>query len=71
MAMADCTTQNAKFNRPTYKGVSLVQMIEVWRSRQALAKLDSHRLKDIGLTAKRAATEEARPIWDVPANWRS
>ncbi len=71
MALADCTTQNAQFNCPTYKGVSLFQMIDVWRSRRALAKLDSHRLADVGLTAKGAAKEEAKPIWDVPTNWRS
>lgn len=71
MAMADCTTQNARFNRPTHKGASLFQMIDVWRSRRALAKLDGYRLQDIGLTAKRAAKEEVKPIWDVPANWRS
>lgn len=70
MAMADCTTQNARFNRPELQGFSLVRMIDVWRSRRALAKLDGHRLDDIGISAKRAAREEAKPIWDVPATWR-
>lgn len=70
MAMADCTTQNAQFNRPELQGFSLARMIDVWRSRRALAKLDSRRLDDIGISVKRAAREEAKPIWDVPANWR-
>ena len=70
MAMADCTTQNAQFNRPALASLSLSRMVNVWRSRRALARLDSRRLEDIGLTPKRAAKEEAKPIWDVPANWR-
>ena len=70
MAMADCTTQNAQFNRPTVQKASLRQMIDVWRSRRALARLDTRRLEDIGLTPKRAAKEEAKPIWDVPSSWR-
>lgn len=71
MAMADCTTQDAKFNRPAFAGVSLFRMIGVWRSRRALSKQDSHRLEGNGLTANRAAKEEVKPVWDVPANWRA
>lgn len=71
MAMTDCTTQHARFNRPAAGGFSIVKMIDVWRSRRALAQLDTRRLEDVGLTAKRAAQEEAKPIWDVPATWRN
>jgi len=71
MAMADCTAPNTSFSRHATGGFSLVKMIDVWRSRRALAHLDTTRLEDIGLTAKRAAAEEAKPIWDVPATWRN
>lgn len=70
MAMTDCTAHNAHYHRPAARGFSLVKMIDVWRSRRALAQLDTSRLEDVGLTAKRAAAEEAKPIWDVPATWR-
>ena len=70
MAMIDCNTPNTQMNRCVAGGSLIVQMIDVWRSRRALAQLDTHRLEDIGLNAKRAAKEEAKPIWDVPATWR-
>lgn len=38
--------------------------------RRQLALLDDAMLADIGLTRAGAAIEAARPIWDVPANWR-
>lgn len=70
MAMTDCTDHNTRFNQPAAGGFSITRMIDVWRSRRALAQLDTHRLDDIGLDPKRAAKEEAKPIWDVPATWR-
>jgi uncharacterized protein YjiS (DUF1127 family) len=70
MAMTDFTAPNARYFRPTALGASIIRMIDVWRSRRALAQLDSRRLEDIGLTPKRAMAEEAKPIWDVPATWR-
>lgn len=33
------------------------------RSRAALARLDSHLLQDIGLSANEAANEAHRPVW--------
>lgn len=42
----------------------------VWRSRRALARLEPHLLRDIGLRDFEAAQEAAHPIWDVPAPWR-
>ena len=41
------------------------------RQRAALAKLDDAALADIGLTRLQANIEAKRPLWDVPANWRS
>ena len=40
------------------------------RQRQHLASLDDRALADIGLTRDEATTEAARPLWDVPGNWR-
>ncbi len=39
------------------------------RQRAQLARLDATLLADIGVTAGEAATEAARPAWDVPSNW--
>jgi len=39
--------------------------------RAALGKLDDAALADIGLTRAQAVAEAKRPLWDVPANWRS
>jgi uncharacterized protein YjiS (DUF1127 family) len=33
------------------------------RQRQALAQLDDHDLKDIGMTRQQAKTEAAKPFW--------
>ena len=41
------------------------------RQRAALGKLDDAALADIGLTRAQAVAEAKRPLWDVPANWRS
>lgn len=41
------------------------------RQRGHLAALDPHLLRDVGLTADAAATEAARPMWDVPDHWRA
>jgi uncharacterized protein YjiS (DUF1127 family) len=40
------------------------------RQRARLADLDDHMLRDIGLSRAEAATEAARPFWDVPPHWR-
>ncbi|MDZ4394991.1 DUF1127 domain-containing protein [Cypionkella sp.] len=39
------------------------------RQRAQLARLDDTMLADIGVTPREAATEAARPAWDVPSNW--
>ena len=39
------------------------------RQRAQLAKLDDAMLADIGITPRQAATESARPAWDVPSTW--
>lgn len=42
----------------------------VWRQRRRLATLDAHLRADIGLSDRSIHAEAARPVWDVPRNWR-
>lgn len=51
-------------------GKRLANMLSVRRSRLDLAHLSDEQLRDIGLTRDQAGAEIARPIWDVPTNWR-
>ena len=48
----------------------LMHRLALWRSRRALADLTADQLCDVGLSAKAAAHEARRGIWDAPANWR-
>lgn len=41
------------------------------RHRARLRDLGDHLLEDIGVTRDATEREASRPIWDVPANWRS
>lgn len=43
----------------------LVQWVDARRSRQALARLDGHLLKDIGLEPTAALSEAQRPFWSL------
>ena len=56
--------------RPARPGLrAFLQVIRDWsdrkRSRAALARLDAHLLRDIGIDATRAAHEVARPFWSA------
>lgn len=51
-------------------GKRIVTLLTLRRSRLDLAHLSDDQLRDIGLTRDQVAAEIARPIWDVPANWR-
>ncbi len=70
MALIDFNTRVRPAASPARSRFSLATLFDVWRSRRALAQLDASRLDDIGLSAKRAAKEAAKPVWDVPATWR-
>jgi uncharacterized protein YjiS (DUF1127 family) len=39
------------------------------RQRRALARLDDHLLRDIGIDPREAWSEAVRPVWDVPRHW--
>lgn len=55
--------------RPTW-GKRILTMLSVRRSRLDLAHLSDEQLRDIGLNRDQVGAEIARPIWDVPTNWR-
>lgn len=50
--------------------LSLHAALALWRSRRALSALSPAQLRDVGLSARAAATEAARPLWDAPASWK-
>lgn len=49
---------------------TLLRNHRVWRQRQDLLRLNASQLDDIGLSRDQALAEAARPIREVPANWR-
>lgn len=51
-------------------GKRILTLLSLRRSRLDLAGLSDDQLRDIGLTRDQVADEIARPIWDVPNNWR-
>lgn len=46
----------------------LAACLATWRQRRALARLDAHARRDLGLSRREAFTESMRPIWNVPAS---
>ncbi len=50
--------------------LSIRSAFALWRSRRALAALDSIQLEDVGITAAQAHVEAKRPLWDAPASWK-
>ena len=48
----------------------LLTVFDVQRTRIDLARLGYDQLRDIGLTRDQVEAEIARPVWDVPTNWR-
>lgn len=47
----------------------IIDYISLARQRRALARLDGALLRDLGINAKDARDEAARPVWDVPSHW--
>ncbi|MFK7763085.1 MAG: DUF1127 domain-containing protein [Roseobacter sp.] len=59
-------------DRPlSLRGVALriTKRLSVWRTRRALARLDAHLLKDVGISAAQARHEADLTVWDVPETW--
>ena len=52
--------------RPLRVSLPLGQWIRVSSERRSLGKLTEQHLRDIGIDAATAASEAARPFWDVP-----
>ncbi|WP_147103442.1 DUF1127 domain-containing protein [Tateyamaria sp. syn59] len=71
MALTDITTRSTTLTAAARHPFSLRTLLSVWKSRRALAQLDDRALDDIGVNARQAARESAKPIWDVPATWRT
>lgn len=57
----------ARVRRAPFK--ALARMFAVARQRRALADLDDHLLRDIGVSPEEARKEAARPMWDAPDHW--
>jgi len=57
--------------RPLTELARVNALLALWRQRRALGALNAAALRDIGITSAQAQAEAERPIWDVPANWRS
>ncbi|WP_299045638.1 DUF1127 domain-containing protein [uncultured Tateyamaria sp.] len=70
MALTDITARHSTLKPAARRLPGLDTLFSVWKSRRALARLDARALDDIGVDARRAARESAKPIWDVPATWR-
>ena len=53
------------------RGLSrLFAVLALRRSRQSLATLDDHMLRDIGVSREQAQSEADRAAWDVSPTWR-
>jgi uncharacterized protein YjiS (DUF1127 family) len=65
--MTTLTRTRATIRRPR---LSLRMLIDLRRSRRALAELDDIALEDIGISRTEARIESKRPIWDAPSAWR-
>lgn len=70
MAFTDITARSHATKTASRVGVSLHTLVDLWKSRRALARLDQSALNDIGIDAAHALKESAKPVWDVPATWR-
>ncbi|QJF50447.1 DUF1127 domain-containing protein [Roseobacter ponti] len=68
MSLIDTMTRPVRHTR---SGTSLRTRLDLWRSRRALARLDTAALHDIGVSEKAARKEARLTVWDVPASWKN
>ena len=47
----------------------ILRLHAIWAERRRLARLDAHRLDDLGLTRDEAQKESRRSTWDAPERW--
>ena len=47
----------------------ILDLDATYRQRRALAKMEAHRLADIGVTRSEALSEASSPIWNAPSHW--
>jgi uncharacterized protein YjiS (DUF1127 family) len=64
------TIAHSNIRSKTKTGFGFFKMFSLARQRRALADLDDHILRDVGLTRAQAEAEADRPIWDAPSNWK-
>ena len=46
-----------------------LNLLDLQRSRRALARLDKDALRDIGISKAEADKEAQKPFWDAPEHW--
>ena len=69
--MTDCShIACANARRPVGILARLHQSLSLGRQRRALARLERHQLRDIGISSGQAHAESTRPIWDSPQHWK-
>ncbi|GAB1364228.1 hypothetical protein MASR1M32_34640 [Rhodobacter sp.] len=69
--MTTTALPRAAARRRVERMTMILRLIGLSRQRKSLARLDARLLRDIGITATEARSEADRPVWDVPAHWRS
>lgn len=74
MAQKSAVTLRTAFGRGTVSRpgwfARILTLMAVRRTRIDLGQLSDDQLHDIGLSREEVEKEIARPIWDVPQNWR-
>jgi uncharacterized protein YjiS (DUF1127 family) len=68
MAQAVLTHRAARVGR-LHVFTFIAAALEARRQRRALANLDAHMRRDLGLDPDDIRREADRPIWDVPQSW--
>ena len=58
------------FMGATRPAASLRTLLSVAKERRVLKTLSQEQLSDNGYSAKEAAAEADRPMWDVPKHWK-
>ncbi|PUB18648.1 DUF1127 domain-containing protein [Yoonia sediminilitoris] len=65
---AQTTCPHFEMAKPRGLSQTLTSWIALARQRRALAMLDDHLLRDIGVTRADALQEARKPVWEHPAN---